>query len=342
MKLSIVVPVYNMAAEGKLEYCINSLLNQTIDDYEIIAVDDASTDDSFSVLKRMESLHPDLLKVIHSPENLRQGGAKNIGIKAAKGEWLGIVDSDDWVAPTMYEKLLTKALETGADVVGCDYSLVYEHTMEPGEIQCDNDDNQMGILDEEKYRNIFLASGSMVIKIYKRSIITNNALWYPEHIFYEDNCMSPLWLLHCTHFEHVPEPLYFYYQHDASTIHYVSLSKCKDRVTAMNLLVDKCKEMGYYNIFLPELEIKYTELCFVNTLFSLLHAKTRGRYGFIRKLKKELTTKFPNFSQNPYYATKIGQEERKLIALLMKSQMFFIIYFEVKQYYRKLRKKAGK
>ena len=80
MKLSIVVPVYNMAADGKLEFCIRSLLGQTLTQknipYEVIAVDDASTDNSLQVLKKL-SEEDSRLKVIASPENHHQGGARN-------------------------------------------------------------------------------------------------------------------------------------------------------------------------------------------------------------------------------------------------------------------------
>ena len=72
MKLSIIVPVYNMAKEGLLQFCMESLLNQTIDNYEIIAVDDASTDNSLEVLREYEQNHPGLVKVIASPQNRRQ------------------------------------------------------------------------------------------------------------------------------------------------------------------------------------------------------------------------------------------------------------------------------
>ena len=148
--------------------------------------------------------------MIPSPENRRQGGAKNLGIKAAKGEWLGIIDSDDWIAPDMYEKLLRKAEETGADVVGCDYTLVQEHTMEIGKTVQNNTDDQTGVLDEERYKKLFMRSGSMVIKIVKRQMVVDHELWFPEHIFYEDNCSSPLWMLYSSHFEKVNEPLYYH------------------------------------------------------------------------------------------------------------------------------------
>ena len=127
MKLSIIVPVYNMVADGKLEFCMESLLAQTIEDYEIIAVDDKSTDNSLEVLRRYEAQYPDKVKVVASPNNRRQGGAKNLGLRAATGEWLGFVDSDDWISHDYYEKLFAKAEETGADIVGCYYSIKYEH-----------------------------------------------------------------------------------------------------------------------------------------------------------------------------------------------------------------------
>ena len=123
MKLSIIVPVYNMTADGKLTFCLDSLINQTITDYEIIAVDDASTDHSLQVLREYEKRYPHLIRVLAHEVNKRQGGAKNTGLRAAKGEWIGFVDSDDWVSPDCYEKLLGKAEETGADMVGCDYNL---------------------------------------------------------------------------------------------------------------------------------------------------------------------------------------------------------------------------
>ena len=116
-KLSIIVPVYNMAAEGKLNYCLDSLVGQTIrgvHDYEILCVDDASTDGSLEILLDYQKRYPELICVIPNAVNLRQGGAKNVGLKNAEGEWIGFIDSDDWVSPDYYEKLLKKAEETAA------------------------------------------------------------------------------------------------------------------------------------------------------------------------------------------------------------------------------------
>ena len=135
-KLSIIVPVYNMAAEGKLDYCLKSLVAQTLDpkDFEIIAVDDCSTDNSYDILLDYSKKYPENFIALKSEVNHHQGGAKNIGLAVAQGEWLGFIDADDWIVPDYYERLIKKAEETGADMVGCDYCFVDKHTFEVGKI----------------------------------------------------------------------------------------------------------------------------------------------------------------------------------------------------------------
>ena len=182
-KLSIVVPVYNMAADNKLRFCLDSLVNQTIADYEIIAVDDASTDESFQILKEYESKYPWKFKAVQSFENKKQGGARNKGIELANSTWIGFVDSDDWVALDMYEKLIKKAERTGADVVGCDYCMTTQQSMRVGKLMPNNTMDQTGILDCEKYRKLVMNPGSMVIKVYQKSVIDKNHLRFPEKRF---------------------------------------------------------------------------------------------------------------------------------------------------------------
>ena len=196
MKLSIIVPVYNMAADNKLTFCMDSLLNQNMEDYEIIAVDDCSTDTSLNILKNYEQKNPDKVKVIHSEVNRHQGGAKNLGIRAAGGEWIGFIDADDWIDPDMYRLMLQKADETGADMVGCDLNLVNVHTYEIGEVvEANGSSDQSGVLDHDRKKSLILDGGRLVVKIYKRKTIIEKELFFPEGIFYEDNAMSNSYLL---------------------------------------------------------------------------------------------------------------------------------------------------
>lgn len=103
-------------------------------------------------------------------------GGRKLGIRYAKGEWLGFFDSDDFAAPDMYEKLLRKAEETGADVTGCQYQITGKQSMEPGRVVVNNTEEQTGILGPAQYKLLMKRPGSMVIKIYKKEVIDKYGL----------------------------------------------------------------------------------------------------------------------------------------------------------------------
>ncbi len=339
MKLSIIVPVYNMVAGNKLQFCLDSLIGQTISDYEIIAVDDASTDNSLEVLREYEAKYPEKFRVLAHEVNKRQGGAKNTGLKAATGEWIGFIDSDDWITPDYYEKLLRKAEATGADMVGCDYNLVHEHTFEVGQVVQNNSLDQTGVLDEEKHKKLIMRSGSMVIKIYRHEVIKEYNLSFPEGIFYEDNCAGPVWSLYFKHFEKVEEPLYYYYQHNTSTVHTVTEERCRDRMVAATMMLQEMKSRGALEKYHQEIEYRFAELYYVITLFSYMLGAQKKRLDFVKELKEGMLNAFPAFQQNLYYQQFTNAEEKEMIALQMKSDKKFFRYYRFKVWVRKMRKK---
>lgn len=111
--LSVVVPIYNV--EAYLDECVGSLLNQTLKNIEIILVDDGSQDKSGEIADRYGEKHENV-KVIHQ-KNSGLGHARNTGIKAASGDYVGFVDSDDWAEPEMYSRLYDAAVKSKADIV---------------------------------------------------------------------------------------------------------------------------------------------------------------------------------------------------------------------------------
>jgi glycosyltransferase involved in cell wall biosynthesis len=349
MRLSVIVPVYNMAAGDKLKWCLDSLVGQTLPagSYEIIAVDDCSTDESPAILDRYAAAFPDRFTALHSPENHHQGGAKNIGLSRARGEWIGFIDADDWVTPDYYEKLLAKADATGADMVGCDYCLTYEHSWKTGRIVHNNTPEQTGVMDTAKYRKLLMDTGSLVVKIYRRGIIYGKQddgafhRFFPEDIFYEDNAVSNTWMLRVKHFEYLQEPLYYYYQHDASTVHTITRKNLEDRRVSGRMILSEAEEQGYFEQYRPELEFMFTALFYVNTLFSAMPRKNRfpGCYAFTASLADEMKAAFPDFQKNRYYQERIHPEEKKLIAMQMRSQLLFYVYYRALWCYRDLRKK---
>lgn len=113
-KVSVIVPVYN--TEKYLRDCLDSLVSQSLDDMEIIVVDDASTDNGYEIIEEYALKYPQL-KVYHNDKNIGQSMARNIGLEMASGEYIGFVDSDDFIEKTMYETMYEGAIESGADVV---------------------------------------------------------------------------------------------------------------------------------------------------------------------------------------------------------------------------------
>ena len=336
MKLSVIVPVYNMAAGGKLRFCLDSLLTQSLKDMEIIAVDDASTDSSRDILKEYEEKG---VRVIYSGTNHRQGGARNLGMKAASGEWTGFMDSDDFADPGMFEKLLRRAEETGADVVGCDYTIVDEQAFKPGRNVTVNTDDQCGILDEEKHKRLILRPGSMVVKIYKSSLIRENGLSFPEDMFYEDNCAAAVWSAYYGHFERVAEPLYYYYTDRSSTTHHVSWGKCLDRVRSGEEMIRSFKERGLYEAYRTELVRRFAELSYAGTLFSYMYAGEKQKLKNTAYLRKLMLEYCPGFLEDPFAEECFDAEQRKLLKLHKSSNLLFFVYYKILFGYRRLRKK---
>ena len=121
-KVSVIIPVYNV--EEYLRECLDSVVNQTLKEIEIICVDDGSTDSSLEILK--EYAQKDNRITVIGTLNKNAGHARNIGISIARGKYLGFIDSDDYIEPTMYEELYAKSKKDDLSLVCCQYT-VFDH-----------------------------------------------------------------------------------------------------------------------------------------------------------------------------------------------------------------------
>ena len=200
MKLSVIVPVYN--AERFLNRCVDSILAQTVEDKEIILINDSSPDNSLSIMEDYAARFPDHI-IIKTVPNHRQGAARNAGIELASGEFLGFVDSDDWIAPDMYEKLIDAAERENADVAMCDFANYYE-TTESTETESAYNNNPYGI-------------GSSCNKVFRRKCVGD--IRFPADLWYEDFYFSARIMLCGASTVYVPEALYTYRIGHESTMH---------------------------------------------------------------------------------------------------------------------------
>ena len=113
--ISVIVPVWN--AHEYLNKCVDSIINQTYKNLEIILVDDGSTDDSLKICQEYEK-HDNRIRVFHK-ENGGQGSARNYALDRCKGSYIGFVDNDDWLFPNMYKRLLELLKKYDADIARC-------------------------------------------------------------------------------------------------------------------------------------------------------------------------------------------------------------------------------
>lgn len=173
------VPVYN--AEQYIDRCMECLLGQTLKEIEIIAVDDKSTDRSKSILESWMGKYPDTIKVICSDVNRGPGGARNLGITSAAGEYIGFMDCDDVIDKTMYEKLFRKAKSDDCDIVDCAY---YEELSDTKVLSFK--DEVTGELDSDKKNKIVTEVGYAVTKIFKSRLLQREDMKIREGVIYED------------------------------------------------------------------------------------------------------------------------------------------------------------
>ena len=126
-KLSIIVPVYNV--EKYLDKCLDSILNSTYKDFELIVINDGTKDNSEQIITKYLENEEYKDKIIYiSKENSGLSDTRNLGMSKATGDYIAFVDSDDYIEPNMYETMMNKALEKDFDIVASDVRLVYENS----------------------------------------------------------------------------------------------------------------------------------------------------------------------------------------------------------------------
>jgi len=176
IKVSIVVPVYNV--EKYLEKCVNSVLTQTLKDIEIICVNDGSTDSSLEILQAFAK--KDARVRIISKENTGYGNTMNIGFAAAQGEYIGIVESDDYALQEMFESLYDYAKKYDVDIVKSNY---YELTNSDNLCYCEIQKgiNYESIYCPRAYEEIYLVPGCHIWSaIYRNDFIKKNKITFNE------------------------------------------------------------------------------------------------------------------------------------------------------------------
>jgi len=284
IKVSVIVPICNM--EKYLKKCLDSLLCQTLQEIEIIAVDDGSTDTSPGILAEYAAKSR---KIIHlTKENGGLSDARNFGLPYATGEYIGFVDSDDYTDDDMFESMYVKAKESDSDIVECNLHHDYGGYEDTETVPRYYDKSSL------------LCFGRTVVwnKIYRRLWLLGTGVVFPKGLIYEDVSFYIKLIPHITGYAYADiAPIHYVWRQ--GSINNASSDKTLHICVVLRDIVSYYKENGFYELFSQELEFFYARILLCSSLSRICRIPDKMlRKSIIRRNWNELISVFPKWRKN--------------------------------------------
>ncbi len=311
--VSIITPAYN--AEKTIDKCLNSLLNQTLKNIEIIVINDCSKDNTLKILKKYKNK----IKLIDNKENLGPAASRNKGLDIATGKYIGFVDADDWVTPNMYE-LMSSKMSGEVDLVACSRINVTKQ----GETPIINKNK------ETDAKAFSKTSNYNCDKLFKREIIEKYNLRMPEQYSYaEDFAFGIRYKYYANKMCILEEPLYYYLADSEGSI---TNSYKRNLLNIIRVLEETIEFFKKEKAF-EKYEKEIIELC-----AGFYVRRTREFKNFSdKKLQREFVREFLNFFENNFkkYKRQINGFKTKYYRFYRSSYPMMLIYIELQQLRRK-------
>lgn len=311
--ISIIVPVYN--GKSYIEKCINSVLNKTRSNIEIIIINDGSTDDTQLVIEGLALKNRDKI-AIYNLENNGVGKARNYGLQLAKGKYVAFLDSDDYILDGMYDILYEKAELENLDLVICGYYRV--------------DDLGNILFSEMILENFDLSkvNSSPWNKIFKKDFLIKYNIKFGEEIWYEDVQFIVNSLAITQKVGYIKKELYCYVQRDNSSINQFS-TKVEDIFIAVNNILDFCKNIDIdYERELVEYHI-IMHLVFGHLSRCANEKNLFKRHEYIKKTRLFFKVNIPRYYKNKYFKIKNLINEFSLFSLM---RFLGLLFFKLNMY----------
>jgi len=317
--VSIIIPVYNV--EKYLRRCLNSIVNQTLDNIEILVVNDGSPDNSQIIIDEFVRNYP--MKVLSlKKENGGLASARNFGLGYANGLYIGFIDGDDYTKPDMFEIMVKKAKQTNADLVICEFDFV------------DEDENYMVTfkitgntdlsIDDKRYAHRYAGTIAWN-KLYHRDLFFKTGIRYPNHSFgYDDYATTPLLVESSSKIAYIPESLVYYVQRKDSIMGQITHNEFSETsfvVLRMTDFIIKNKDKFNpvnYRFLMDQVVPVHTFLKFVLSILRIKNEQQRA--DVIKRWGKKLNRLVPCW----YKSTAI-KNKLKSMPFIRKIAMILII-----------------
>jgi glycosyltransferase involved in cell wall biosynthesis len=297
IKVSIVVPVYN--TEKYLRRCLDSLVGQSLKEIEVILVDDGSTDSSGKIADEYGLIYPDKIKVFHK-ENDGPSEARNFGLSYARGDYIGFVDSDDYVDTSMFEKLYLKAFEENSHITVCAYVNNDENTGKKIECQKGN----MPDFNKNVFENPMLMrinTPYVCDKIFKRNFFEHEAAYFPKGLLFEDIAVVYPLLLKANKISKVDEALYYYTTNRRNSTTATFSKKRLDIIKTLSSMNDFFRKNDCFERFYEELVFLNIRHIYYRILEFFSYSNRKKQRAFLKASFGHLDKSFPDWKKHKLF-----------------------------------------
>lgn len=291
-KISVIIPCYNV--EKYINKCLDSVLNNTLKDIEVIVINDGSTDNTLNLLKQ----YKDDRIILIDKENAGVAMARNDGIKKATGEYITFIDSDDYIDSNAYEKMYNKAKKFDLDLIACDAKMVYsDHdVIIPSKI---NDDSTNKDLMINAYAVIWN-------KLYKKELIKDLEFTKGINLCEDVEFLYKIYP-RVKRVGSISQPFYNYIQRPNS-LTYVYDEKIYHAIKVADRIIEYYKKNNIYDEYREELEYTYIRYTYGTFIKRLAKTKDKKKYNEgVKFAKEKVLENFPNYKKNKYINNKTGK-----------------------------------
>lgn len=311
-KLTVMIPVYNI--EDYLPKCLDSVIYPQLSNYEIVLVNDGSTDSSGKICEEYAHRYPGLIRVI-TTENGGLGAARDVGIKHALGEFILFLDSDDYLSPNAVPEIMD-TLDLGYDMCIFDIRWVNE---DGRQIKYAHGCQREGFLTLESYPELLFEMPSAWNKIYRRTLFTENNIYYPGRVWYEDMYVTPWLYTKCEKIYSIHKDWHNYLQRAGSITNNKNTARNLEIIDAVNAMLNAYRHEGIYEKYKTQLEYS----AFYNqVLTSITRVNQADPKSSVQdKLYADYLAKFPDYLKNPYLKTM--PSKYKLIHFLIRMRLHY-------------------
>ena len=309
IKVSIIVPVYNV--EEYLARCLDSLVNQSLKDIEIIVVNDGSPDNSQKIIDDYCKKYKNVKSFIK--ENGGLSDARNFGIEKAQGEYIAFLDSDDYVTTDMYMEMYNKAISGDFDMVVCDLNYVYDDKIIKASCNVKKDTNNI----KDVMLNIYPAAWN---KIFKRNLM-DKGIRFKKGVWFEDVEFIYRLLPYINTIGVVHKTFNQYVQREGSITNTIN-KKLYHYIDNWNGIVEYYKKNNLYEEY--KLELEY---CYVRYIYATF-IKQASKYNYkdymdaVESAISNVRKNFPKYKKNKYFYKSL----KGIYMLMFNKQIAKIIY----------------